>query len=73
MGRRGDGFADALAGGFFAALEIQLIERQRCKTRDQAKLVIFETRGRLPPQAGHSAFGYLSPAEHEPAQINRIT
>jgi putative transposase len=73
IGRRGDAFDNALAESFFATLETELIDRHTFKTRDQARLAVFEyLEGFFNPRRRHSALGYLSPAEYEQNQINLI-
>ena len=72
-GRRGDAFDNALAESFFATLETELIDRHTFKTRDQARLAVFEyLEGFYNPKRRHSALGYRSPAEYEQTQINSI-
>lgn len=73
MGRRGDAFDNALAESFFATLETELIDRRTFKTRDRARLEVFDfIEGFYNPRRRHSALGYLSPAEYEQTQINLI-
>jgi putative transposase len=70
MGRRGDAFDNAVAESFFASLETELLDRRTFKSRDQARLALFQwiesfynTRRR------HSAIGYLSPDKYEQKMI----
>jgi putative transposase len=73
MGRRGDAFDNALAESFFATLETELIDRRTFKTRDQARLEVFDfIEGFYNPSRRHSALGYLSPAEYEQTQMDLI-
>jgi putative transposase len=73
MGRRGDAFDNALAESFFATLETELIDRRTFKTRDRARLEVFDfIEGFYNPRRRHSALGYLSPAEYEQTQMNLI-
>jgi putative transposase len=73
MGRLGDAFDNALAESFFATLETELIDRRTFKTRDQARLEVFDfVEGFYNPRRRHSALGYLSPAEYEQTQNNSI-
>ncbi|MEA2511576.1 MAG: putative transposase [Thermomicrobiales bacterium] len=66
MGSRGDCFDNALAEGFFATRECELLARQRFPTRNAARLALFEyIEGFSNTRRRHSALGYLSPAAHE--------
>ena len=60
MDRRGDAFDNALAEGFLATLETELIDRRTFKTRDQARLEVFDfIAGFYNPRRRHSALGHL--------------
>jgi putative transposase len=73
IGRRGDAFDNAVAESFFATLETELFDRHTFKSRDQARLELFDfVEGFYNPRRRHSALGYLSPAEYEQTQINSI-
>ena len=73
MGRRGDAFDNAVAESFFATLETELFDRRTFKTRDQARLEVFDfVEGFYNPRRRHSALGYRSPAEYEQSQMNLI-
>lgn len=69
MSRKGNCWDNAVAESFFHTLKIELIHRQSFKTREEAKLAIFEyievfyNRIRM-----HSANDYLSPVGFEKAQ-----
>lgn len=69
MSRKGNCWDNAVAESFFHTLKIELIHRQSFKTREEAKMAIFEyievfyNRIRM-----HSANDYLSPVEFEKAQ-----
>jgi putative transposase len=66
MGRRGDAFDNAVAESFFATLETELLDRQRLRTRDQARLVIFEwIEGFYNSRRRHSTLGQRSPDRFE--------
>ncbi len=55
-----------MAESFFATLEWELIERSDWRTRDEARLSIFEyIECWYNPKRRHSSLGYLSPAEYE--------
>jgi putative transposase len=66
IGRRGDAFDNAVAESFFATLETELFDRRTFKTRDQARLEVFEfVEGFYNPRRRHSALGYVSPDRFE--------
>jgi putative transposase len=66
MGSVGDCFDNALAESFFATLECELVDRCRWRTRDEARMAVFDfIEGFYNPRRRHSALDYLSPAEHE--------
>jgi len=66
IGRRGDAFDNAVAESFFATLETELFDRRSFKTRDQARLELFEfIEGFYNPKRRHSALGYVSPERFE--------
>lgn len=70
IGRRGDAFDNAVAESFFATLETELFDRRTFKTRDQARLELFEfIEGFYNPLRRHSALGYISPARFEERSI----
>jgi putative transposase len=65
MSRTGSCLDNAVAESFFASLKVELVDRHRWRTRDQARAAIFAwinyyNRSRL-----HSARGYLPPVEWE--------
>ena len=66
MSRTGDCWDNAVAESFFATLELELIARQRWRTRADARHAIFQyietwyNRHRR-----HSTLAYLSPVEYE--------
>ena len=66
MGSVGDCYDNALCESFFATLECELLDRQIFRTRDEARLAVFEfIEGWYNPQRRHSALGYLSPIRYE--------
>jgi len=70
IGRRGDAFDNAVAESFFATLETELFDRRTFKSRDQARLEIFDfIEGFYNPHRRHSALGYLSPERFEDQHI----
>ena len=49
-----------------ATIKTELIYRNRFKTKDEARLVVFKyIEGFYNPTRRHSALGYKSPAEYE--------
>lgn len=66
MSRRGTCYDNACAESFWARLKVELVHRRRFRTRDEARLAIFQyievfyNRVRR-----HSALGYLSPEAFE--------
>ena len=72
IGRRGDAFDNAVAESFFATLETELFDRRTFKSRDQARLEVFEfIEGFYNPRRRHSALGYLSPERFEDSHTNK--
>ena len=68
MGSVGDCYDNALCESFFATLEVELLWRKPLRTRQEARLVLFEfieswyNRRRL-----HQSLDYVSPAQFEAA------
>jgi putative transposase len=72
MGSIGDCYDNALCESFFATLECELLDRQIFRTRDEARLAVFEfIEGWYNPQRRHSALGYLSPMRYELTAAHR--
>lgn len=70
MGRRGDAFDNAVAESFFASLETELLDRRTFKTRDQARLALFQwIESFYNARRRHSTLGYLSPEKYERMMI----
>jgi putative transposase len=71
MSKKGDCWDNAVAESFIHTLKVELINRMKFKTRNEAKIKIFEyiemyyNRKRT-----HSTLGYLSPFEYEKKQVN---
>ena len=69
MGSVGDAYDNAMCESFFATLECELLERNRFRNRDQARLAVFEfIEGFYNRRRRHSALGYQSPVEFEAAR-----
>ncbi|MYF29544.1 MAG: IS3 family transposase [Gammaproteobacteria bacterium] len=68
MGSVGDCYDNALCESFFATLECELIERSVFRTRDEARLAVFDfVEAFYNRRRRHSALGYLSPVAFERA------
>ena len=73
MSRRGDCWDNAVAESFFASLKLELVYRVQWRTRAEARTAIFEylelfyNRRRR-----HSSLGYLSPAQFELCNYQRL-
>ncbi len=66
MGSRGDCFDNATAESFFATLECELVDRSRWRTRDEARMAVFDfIEAFYNPRRRHSSLAYLSPTEYE--------
>jgi putative transposase len=72
MGSRGDCFDNAMAESFFATLECELLNRQRFKTKNDARMAIFDyIETFYNRERRHSALGYLAPVAYE-QQRNQV-
>ena len=68
MGSVGDCYDNALCERFFATLECELIERSVFRTRDEARLAVFDfVEAFCNRKRRHSALGYPSPVAFERA------
>jgi len=66
MGTVGDCFDNALCESFFATLKCELLDRRRFRTREEARMAIFDyIEGWYNLHRRHSALDYLSPVEYE--------
>ena len=66
MSKKGDCWDNAVAESFFHTLKVELIHRNKFKTRDEAKRKIFEyVEMYYNRKRAHSTLGYLSPFEYE--------
>jgi putative transposase len=66
MSRKGDCYDNAVAESFFHTLKVELVHRNRFKTRQEAKRKIFEyVEMYYNRKRAHSTLGNLSPFEYE--------
>ena len=66
MSKKGDCWDNAVAESFFHTLKVELIHREKFRTRDDAKTKIFEyVEMYYNRRRAHSTLGYLSPFEYE--------
>jgi putative transposase len=66
MGSPGDAYDNAAAESFMATIKTELVQRERFKRRDDARLAVFSyIEGFYNPHRRHSALDYRSPAEYE--------
>lgn len=66
MGSRGDAYDNALAESFMSTIKTELIHTKTWKTRDQARLAVFQyIETFYNPLRRHSALGMQSPDEYE--------
>ncbi len=66
MSRKGDCWDNAVAESFFHTLKVEMIHRNKFKTRDEAKRKIFEyVEMYYNRRRAHSTLGFLSPFEYE--------
>ena len=69
MGSVGDCYDNALCESFFATLECELLDRVTLRTRDEARLAVFDfIEGWYNPRRRHSALDYQSPLVFEQQQ-----
>jgi putative transposase len=65
MGSVGDCFDNAMMESFFSSLEAEVLDRNRFRTREEARKEIFCWMGWYNIHRRHSGIGYLSPQEFE--------
>jgi putative transposase len=66
MSRKGNCWDNAVAESFFSTLELELIDRHRWKTRDEARRAIFRyIETWYNQKRRHSTLDYVSPAAYE--------
>ena len=65
MGSVGDCYDNAMMESFFSSLEAEVLDRNRFKTREEARRAIFSWMGWYNTSRRHSGIDYLSPEEFE--------
>jgi putative transposase len=71
MGSRGDAFDNAACESFISTIKNELLNRRSWKSRDQARLAVFEyIEIFYNPRRRHSGLGQLSPVEFEIMSLN---
>ena len=66
MSKKGDCWDNAVAESFIHTLKVELIHRMKFKTREEAKIKIFEyVETYYNRKRAHSTLGFLSPFEYE--------
>ncbi len=71
--RKGDGYDNALMQSCFSPLRAECTERQRYRSRAEARASVFESlEGFYNRQRLHSSLGYLSPADYEAADCQEV-
>ena len=72
MSRNGNCYDNSFVESFFHTLKVELVHRRKFKTREEARLAIFEyievwyNRERI-----HSSLDYQTPVEYEAMQLNK--
>ncbi len=73
MSRRGDCWDNAVVESFFATIKFELIHRRSFRTREEARLAIFDyIEIFYNRQRRHSYLGYMSPEQFEQEQVVEI-
>jgi putative transposase len=73
MGSVGDAYDNDLCESFFATLECELLNRQRFRTKAEARMAVFDfIEGFYNPRRRHSALGYQSPINFEKQQAEAV-
>jgi transposase InsO family protein len=66
MSKKGDCWDNAVAESFIHTLKVECVHRNKFKTRNEAKIKIFEyVEMYYNRKRAHSTLGYLSPFEYE--------
>ena len=73
MSKKGDCWDNAVAESFFHTLKVELIHRTKFKTREEAKIKIFEyVEMYYNRKRAHSTLGYLSPFDYEKRSLQSL-
>jgi len=73
MSKKGDCWDNAVAESFFHTLKVELIHRNKFKTREEAKIKIFEyVEMYYNRKRAHSTLGFLSPFEYEKRSVSTL-
>lgn len=73
MSKKGDCWDNAVAESFFHTLKVELASRYRFKTREEAKMRIFEyVEMYYNTKRAHSTLGYLSPFDYEKCSLQSL-
>ncbi|KLU63575.1 IS2 transposase TnpB [Peptococcaceae bacterium CEB3] len=73
MSRKGNCFDNACAESFFSTLKNELVYLTRFRTRNEARLAIFEyIEAYYNRNRGHSSLGYMSPCEYREHLKSRV-
>jgi len=73
MSKKGDCWDNAVAESFFHTLKVELIHRMKFRTREEAKIKIFEyVEMYYNRKRAHSSLGYMSPFEFERQHITTL-
>jgi putative transposase len=74
MGRRGDAYDNAPIESVISTIKNELVTRSRFKTRDQARLAVFDyIETFYNPRRLHSSLGHRSPDDYERSRISEAT
>lgn len=73
MSKKGDCWDNAVAESFFHTLKVELIHRMKFKTREEAKIKIFEyVEMYYNRKRAHSTLGFLSPFDYEKRSLQSL-
>ena len=74
MGRRGDAYDNAPIESVISTIKNELVNRSRFKTRDQARLAVFDyIETFYNPRRLHSSLDHRSPDDYERSRISEAT
>ena len=74
MGRRGDAYDNAPIESVISTIKNELVNRSRFKTRDQARLAVFDyIETFYNPRRLHSSLGHRSPDDYERIRLTQAT